>query len=68
MMMRLQKQFWDPAKLVCRARGKYGEPFNAERGVTQGGPLSSLMLNVCVNAMFVRRVMKPLHKMELVTK
>ena len=51
MMMRLQKQFWDPAKLVCRARGKYGELFNAERGVTQGGPLSSLMLNVCVNAM-----------------
>ncbi len=49
-MLRLQKHFWDTAKLVCRAGGNYGEPFNAERGVTQGGPLSSLMFNVCVDA------------------
>ena len=45
-----QKHFWDTAKLVCRTGGNYGEPFNAERGVTQGGPLSSLMFNVCVDA------------------
>ncbi len=49
-MLRLEKHFWDTAKLVCRAGGNYGEPFNAKRGVTQGGPLSSLMFNVCVNA------------------
>ncbi len=45
-----QKHFWDTAKLVCHAGGNYGEPFNAKRGVTQGGPLSSLMFNVCVDA------------------
>jgi hypothetical protein len=49
-MLRLQKHFWDTAQLVCCARGNYGEPFNAKRGVAQGGPLSSLMFNVCVNA------------------
>ncbi len=36
--------------LVCRTGGNYGEPFGAERGVTQGGLLSSLMFNVCVDA------------------
>jgi hypothetical protein len=49
-MLALQKYFWDTAKLVCRAGGSYGEAFSAERGVTQGGPLSSLMFNVCVDA------------------
>jgi hypothetical protein len=49
-MLALQKHFWDTAQLVCRAGGNYGEPFSAKRGVTQGGPLSSLMFNVCVNA------------------
>ena len=49
-MLHLQKHFWDTAKLVCRAGGNYGEPFSAERGVTQEGPLSSLMFNVCVDA------------------
>jgi hypothetical protein len=48
--LRLQKHFWDTAKLVCHAGGNYREPFNAERGVTQGSPLSSLMFNVCVDA------------------
>jgi hypothetical protein len=47
-MLALQKHFWDMAKLVCSAGGNYGEAFSAERGVTQGGPLSSLMFNVCV--------------------
>ncbi len=45
----LQEQFWNDAKMVCRARGNNGEPFRAYRGVMQGGPLSSLMCNVCVN-------------------
>jgi hypothetical protein len=36
--------------MVCCAGGSYGEPFSAGRGVTQGGPLSSLMFKVCVDA------------------
>ncbi len=46
----LQKQFWDGARNVCHAGGSYGEPFSARQGVTQGGPLSSLMFSVCVDA------------------
>ncbi len=49
-MLHLQKYFWDTAKLVCCAGGNYGEHFNAEHGVTQRGPLSSLWFNVCVDA------------------
>jgi hypothetical protein len=49
-LLHLQKHFWDGARMVCRAEGSYGEPFSAGRGVTQGGPLSSLMFNVCVDA------------------
>ncbi len=45
-----QKHFWETATLVCRDRGNYGELFGTEWGVTQGGPISSLMYNVCVNA------------------
>jgi hypothetical protein len=45
----LQEQFWNDAKMVCRAGGNYGEPFGAYRGITQGGALSSLMFNVCVD-------------------
>jgi hypothetical protein len=48
-LLRLQEQFWNNAKMVCRARGNYDEPFGAYRGITQGGALSSLMFNVCVN-------------------
>jgi hypothetical protein len=45
----LQKKFWDDAKMVCHAGGNYGLPFEAHCDVTQGGPLSSLMFNVCVD-------------------
>jgi hypothetical protein len=45
----LQEQFWDDAKMVCCAGGNYGEPFGAYQGVTQGGPLSSLIFNVCID-------------------
>ena len=48
-LLRLQKQFWGNARMVCRAGGNYGVPFGAYRGVTQGGPLSSLIFNVCVD-------------------
>ncbi len=36
--------------MVCHAGGSFGKPFAAFWGVTQGGPLSSLMFNVCVDA------------------
>jgi hypothetical protein len=36
--------------MVCRARGSFGKPFATFWGITQGGPLSSLMFNVCVDA------------------
>jgi hypothetical protein len=58
-MLCLQEHFWDTTKLVCCAGGNYGEPFNAKRGVTQGGPLSSLMFNVCIDA----KVREWLHQM-----
>ncbi len=48
-MLRLQKQFWDDAKMVCCAGGNFGEPFSARQGVTQRWALSSLMFNVCVD-------------------
>ena len=48
--IRLLRSFWDAAELVCRAVGRYGEPFKAERGVTQGGPLSSTLFNILVDA------------------
>ncbi len=47
--LRLQKQFWGNAKMVCHAGGNFGEPVSAGRGITQGRPLSGLMFNVCVN-------------------
>jgi hypothetical protein len=50
-LLRLQKQFWGNAKMVCCAGGNIGEPFSAGRGVTQGGPLPGLMFNVCVDAL-----------------
>ncbi len=49
-MLRLQKQFWGNAKMVCHAGGNFEKPFNAGQGVMQGGPLSGHMFNVCVNA------------------
>jgi hypothetical protein len=36
--------------MVCRAGGSFRKPFEAFRGVTQGGPLSSLMFDVYVDA------------------
>jgi hypothetical protein len=36
--------------MVCRAGGSFGKPFAAFRGITQGGPLSSLMFNICGHA------------------
>jgi hypothetical protein len=49
-LLRLQTQFWTQAEMVCRAGDSFGKPFAAFWGVTQGGPLSSIMFNVCVDA------------------
>ncbi|EJK60561.1 hypothetical protein THAOC_19061 [Thalassiosira oceanica] len=49
-MLRLIRTFWDEQKLVCRAAKRYGKPFKASRGVTQGGPLSPKIFNIMVDA------------------
>ena len=36
--------------MVCRTSGNYGEPFQAGRGITQGGPLSAKLFNILVDA------------------
>ena len=46
----LIQSFWDNEVLVCRAAGYYVCPFKSERGVTQGGPLSSTIFNLMVGA------------------
>ena len=48
--LRLLRTFWERETLVCRAAGYYGVPFRAERGVTQGGPLSPTVFNLMVDA------------------
>ena len=47
---RLLSHFWEEAELVCRASGRYGAPFKARRGVTQGGPISPRIFNLMVDA------------------
>ena len=49
-MLRLIRNFWETAMNVCCAKGNYGRPFKAGRGVTQGGPLLVKLLNILVDA------------------
>jgi len=50
-MLRLIHSFWETATNVCWAKGNYGRPFKAGRGVTQGGPLlSAKLFNIIVDA------------------
>ena len=49
-MLRLIRNLWDKAINVCWAKGNYGRPFQAGRGVTQGGPLSAKLFNILVDA------------------
>jgi hypothetical protein len=49
-MLRLISNFRETATNVCRAKGNYGHPFKAGRGVTQGGPLLAKLFNIIVNA------------------
>ncbi len=44
-LLHLQTKVWNQVQMVCRAEGSFGKPFSAFRGITQGGPLSSLMFN-----------------------
>ncbi len=44
------QNFWENAKIVCRASVNCGIQFQARRGVTQGGPLSAMLFNVLVDA------------------
>jgi hypothetical protein len=52
-MLRLIRNFWEMATNVCRAKGNYGRPFKAGRGVTQGGPLSAKLSNLIVDAVIL---------------
>ena len=47
-MIALIVHFWDKAELACRAEGNFGRIFKADRGVTQGGPLSPKIFNILV--------------------
>ncbi len=49
-LLRLQTKFWEQAQMVCQAGGSFGKLFSAYSGVTQGDLLSSLMFDVCVDA------------------
>ncbi len=56
-MLQLIRNFWEMATNVCRAKGNYGRPFKAGRGVTKGGPLSTKLFNIIVDTV-VRKWMK----------
>jgi hypothetical protein len=49
-MVRLIRNFWRDATMVCRASGNYRGPFYAGRGVTQGGLLSAKLFGILVDA------------------
>ena len=61
-MLRLIRNFWEMAMNVCRAKGNYGRPFQASRGVTQGGPLLAKLFNILVDAV-VREWMRFMREM-----
>jgi hypothetical protein len=50
-MIQLIRGSWQDAILVCHAAGNYGTAFKAGRGITQGGPLSTKLFNILVDAM-----------------
>jgi hypothetical protein len=49
-MIRLIRNFWRNAVLVCQVSGNYGSPFCAGCGVMQGGSLSAKLFNILVDA------------------
>ena len=61
-ILRLIRVFWDIALMACRTGGYYCKPFQAHRGVTQGGPLSPCIFNVMVDAVvrkWLRKMLGP---------
>jgi hypothetical protein len=60
-MLRLIHNFWDTETNVCRAKGSYGRPFKAGRGVTQGGPLLAKLFHIVVNVV-VHEWMRLMHE------
>ncbi len=48
--IRLIRNFWCNAVLVCRASGNYGSPFCVGHGMTQGVPLSAKLFTILVDA------------------
>jgi hypothetical protein len=49
-MIRLIRGYWRDAIMVCQAAGYYGAAFKASRCVNQGGPLSTKLFNILVDA------------------
>jgi hypothetical protein len=49
-MIWLIQNFWVNATIVCQASVNYGTPFQAGRGITQGGPLSATQFNLLIDA------------------
>jgi hypothetical protein len=49
-IVRLIHGFWQDAVMVRRVAGNYSTAFKAGRNVTQGGPLSTKLFNILVNA------------------
>jgi hypothetical protein len=49
-MLHLIRNFLSSVTNVCWAKGNYGRPFKAGRGVTQGGLLSAKLFNIVVSA------------------
>ena len=48
--LRLLWRCWDRLLMVARASGYFGVPFQVQRGIIQGGPLSPNIFNVVVDA------------------
>jgi hypothetical protein len=48
--------------MVCCTGGRFGKPFAAFQGITQGGPLSSLIFNVCVDVVIREWLCRTINK------
>ncbi len=59
-LVRLIRNFWRDATMVCRASGYYRGPFCAGQSLTQGGPLSAKLFIILVDAV-VREWLRQLH-------
>ena len=42
--------YWEKSVIVCRVSGYHNSPFSAKRGFIQGGPLSSAIFNIMMDA------------------